>query len=141
MGSRAAVVRGISANGLGVGGAPATVLWAEGEGQSAERGTKHPAAAGRTFWASDGYDLSTSQLIALMAKGMNRPERLMPVSMLLQAFGSLLGKYDEIGRLVGSLKVNISYTQTRLGWIPLVSVENGVGEIPHWYAGLLDTQA
>jgi nucleoside-diphosphate-sugar epimerase len=103
---------------------------------------QHPAAAGQTFLASDGQDLSTPQLIRLMAEGMNRPARLLPVPVaLLQAGGSLLGKRGEIDRLVGSLQVDSGHTQAQLGWTPPVSVEDGVREMARWYAGLQDTRA
>jgi nucleoside-diphosphate-sugar epimerase len=106
------------------------------------RCAEHPAAAGQTFLASDGQDLSTPQLIRLMAEGMNRRARLLHVPVaLLQAGGSLLGKRGEIDRLVGSLQVDNGHTQAQLGWIPPVSVEDGVREMARWYAGLQDTQA
>lgn len=106
------------------------------------RCVEHPAAAGQTFLASDGDDLSTPQLIRLMAKGMNRPARLISVPVkLLQAGGSLLGKRGEINRLVGSLQVDSGHTQAQLGWTPRVSVENGVRDMTQWYMGLQDTQA
>jgi nucleoside-diphosphate-sugar epimerase len=104
------------------------------------RCAEQPAAAGQTFLASDGHDLSTPQLIRLMAEGMNRPARLLPVPVaLLQAGGSLLGKRGEIERLVGSLQVDSGHTQAQLGWTPPVSVEDGVREMARWYAGLQDT--
>lgn len=87
---------------------------------------EHPAAVGRTFLASDGHDLSTPQLIRLMAEGMNRPARLVPVPVtLLRAGGSILGKRGEIDRLVCSLQVDSRYTQKQLGWTPPVLVEEG----------------
>jgi nucleoside-diphosphate-sugar epimerase len=99
------------------------------------RCAEHPAAAGQIFLASDGQDLSTPQLIRLMAEGMNRPARLLPVPVaLLQAGGSLLGKRGEIERLVGSLQVESGYTQAQLGWTPPVSVADGVREMAQWYA-------
>jgi nucleoside-diphosphate-sugar epimerase len=102
----------------------------------------HPAAAGQMLLVSDGQDLSTPHLIRLMAEGMNRPARLLPVPVaLLQAGGSLLGKRGEIDRLVGSLQVDSGYTQAQLGWTPPVSVEDGVREMARWYVGLQDTQA
>jgi nucleoside-diphosphate-sugar epimerase len=105
------------------------------------RCAEHPAAAGQTFLASDGQDLSTPQLIRLMAEGMNRPARLLPVPMaLLQAVGSLLGKRSEIDRLVASLQVDSGHTQAQLGWTPPVSLEEGVREMARWYAGLQDTR-
>jgi nucleoside-diphosphate-sugar epimerase len=102
----------------------------------------HPAAAGQMLLVSDGQDLSTPQLIRLMAEGMNRPARLLPVPVaLLQAGGSLLGKRGEIDRLVGSLQVDSGHTQAQLRWTPPVSVADGVREMARWYAGLQDTQA
>jgi nucleoside-diphosphate-sugar epimerase len=100
------------------------------------RCARHPAAAGQTFLASDGHDLSTPQLIRLMAEGMNRSARLLPVPVaLLKAGGSLLGKRGEIERLVGSLQVDAGHTQAQLGWTPPVSVEDGVQEMARWYGG------
>lgn len=102
------------------------------------RCVEHPAAAGRTFLGSDGQDLSTTQLIRLMAEGMNRPVRLPPVPLvLLQAGGTFLGRRREIDRLVGSLQVNCHYTQTQLAWNPPLSVEDGVREMALWYVHTL----
>jgi nucleoside-diphosphate-sugar epimerase len=101
------------------------------------RCAEHPAAAGQTFLASDGHDLSTPQLIRLMAEGMNRPARLLPVPVaLLQAGSSLLGKRGDIDRLAGSLQVDSRHTQAQLGWSPPVSVKDGVREMARWYAGM-----
>ena len=101
------------------------------------RCVEHPAAAGQTFLVSDGHDLSTPQLIQLMAEGMNRRARLISIPVaLLQAGSSLLGKREEIDRLVGSLQVDSKHTQTQLGWNPPVSVEDGVRDMARWYAGL-----
>lgn len=106
------------------------------------RCAQHPAAAGQTFLASDGQGLSTSQLIRLMAEGMNRPARLFPVPVaLLQAGGSLLGKRGEIDRLVGSLQVDSGYTHAQLAWTPPASMEDGVREMARWYAELQDARA
>jgi nucleoside-diphosphate-sugar epimerase len=97
----------------------------------------HPAAAGQTLLVSDGQDLSTPQLIRLLAEGMNKPARLLPLPVgALRAAGSLLGKRAEVDRLVGSLQVDSSHTRELLGWTPPVSVEDGVREMGRWYAGL-----
>jgi nucleoside-diphosphate-sugar epimerase len=94
----------------------------------------HPAAAGKTFLASDGVDLSTPELIQLMAEGMNTPVRLLPVPVaMLRTVGSLLGKGGEVDRLVGSLQVDSRYTRELLDWTPPVSVEDGVREMSRWY--------
>lgn len=101
--------------------------------------TEHPAAAGQTFLISDGRDLSTPQLIQLLAEGMQRPTRLLPVPVaLLQAGSLLLGKRGKIDRLVGSLQVDSGHAQAQLDWTPPVSVEDGMREMARWYAMLQD---
>jgi nucleoside-diphosphate-sugar epimerase len=101
----------------------------------------HPAAAGQALLVSDGQDLSTPQLIQLLAEGMNKPARLLPVPVGgLRAAGSLLGKRAEIDRLVGSLQVDSRHTRELLGWIPPVSAEDGVREMARWYSRSQDAQ-
>lgn len=87
----------------------------------------HPAAAGETFFASDGEDLSTTDLVRRLARAMNRPARLVPVPpRVLLAIGALLGKGDVVHRLVDSLYVDISKARRTLGWNPPVSVGEGL---------------
>ena len=94
----------------------------------------HPGATNRTFLASDGEDFSTPQLIRLIAGGMNRPVRLLPIPLaLLRVGGSLLGKRGEVDRLMGSLQVDSGHTRAQLGWTPPVSVEDGLWEMARWY--------
>jgi len=88
---------------------------------------EHPAAANETFMVSDGEDLSTPDLIRRMARAMNRPARLLPVPVwALKAGASLLGKGDAVQRLCGNLQVDISKARSLLGWVPLVSVDEGL---------------
>ena len=87
----------------------------------------HPQAANQTFLVSDGYDLSTSQLVQGLARAAGVPARLLPVPVwLLKAAAALLGKSDAVQRLCGDLQVDISKAHRLLGWAPLVSVEDGL---------------
>jgi len=87
----------------------------------------HPAAAGQTFLVSDGQDLSTPELIRLLARAMNKSSRLIPVPVpLLRLAGRMTGKDGEVDRLVGSLQIDSSFASETLGWSPLVSVEAGM---------------
>jgi nucleoside-diphosphate-sugar epimerase len=87
----------------------------------------HPAAAGETFLVSDGEDLSTPDLLSHMAAAMGRSVRLFPVPVpLLRLAGAALGKRAEIDRLVGSLQIDSSHTRQVLGWVPPVSVQEGI---------------
>lgn len=91
------------------------------------RCVNHPAAAGQTFLASDGEDLSTADLLRHFGAVMGRSARLFPVPVsLLRLAGSILGKRAEIDRLVGSLQIDSSHTRQVLGWTPPVSVQEGI---------------
>lgn len=87
----------------------------------------HPAAANQTFLASDGVDLSTTELLRSVVKAMGKPSRLVPVpASLLQTGAGLLGKKAMAQRLLGSLQVDISKTREVLGWEPPYTVEEGL---------------
>ncbi len=88
---------------------------------------EHPAAVNQVFLASDGNDLSTTQILQQLGVAMNKPTRLLPVPMswLGFAFG-LLGKRKFSQRLCGSLQVDITKNQQLLGWKPSVSVEDAM---------------
>ena len=87
----------------------------------------HPLAANQTFFASDGHDLSTTDLVRRMAFAADVPSRLIPVPIwALRAGGALIGKGDVVQRLCGNLQIDISKAQSLLGWAPSVSVEEGL---------------
>ena len=76
----------------------------------------HPEAANHTFMVSDGEDISTTDLLRRLARGLGRPARLLPVpSAALRAAAVTLGKADFAQRLCGSLQVDISETRRVLG--------------------------
>lgn len=85
---------------------------------------EHPAAADQVFFVSDGNDLSTSELLMLVAKAMGKLSRMLPVpSGLLKAGVNLFGKKNISQRLLGFLQVDISKARSLLGWRPAASVE------------------
>ena len=87
----------------------------------------NPNASGKTFLASDGEDLSTPELIKLIASSMERKANLFPLPIFMLKFlGSVFGKREEINRLVGSLKIDSTNTKEILDWTPSVSVEEGI---------------
>lgn len=87
----------------------------------------HPEASGKTFLASDGEDLSTPELIKLIASSMGKKANLFPFPIsILKFLGSVFGKSEEINRLVGSLRIDDSYTKEILNWTPPISVEEGI---------------
>ena len=87
----------------------------------------HPAAANQVLLASDGQDLSTSELLRGVAVSMSAPSRLLPVpASFLMFAATVLGKQRVARRLLGSLQVDIKKTRDLLGWTPPVSVDEGL---------------
>ena len=87
----------------------------------------HPQAANQNFLVSDGQDLYTTELVCGMAKAAGVTARLLLVQVrTLQAVTSLLGKGDAVKRLCGNLQVNKLKARSFLGWVPPVSVEEGL---------------
>ena len=88
---------------------------------------EHPNAANQVFLASDGQDLSTTELQKGLARAMGRPSRSLPIPGALLSFAaSVLGKKSIADRLLGSLQVDISKTQNLLNWTPPISVDEGL---------------
>lgn len=88
---------------------------------------EHPRAGDQTFLASDGEDLSTTELLQRLAAALGRPARLLPVpAWMLEAAAAAVGKRDVAQRLCGSLQVDISNTRDLLDWAPVISVDEGL---------------
>ena len=87
----------------------------------------HPNAKGQTFLVSDGYDVSTSQLLDSVSKAMGRPNRMLPIPMSWINFAArLIGKPQISQKICGNLQVDISHTEETLGWKPPYSFEYGI---------------
>lgn len=87
----------------------------------------HPAAANQTFMVSDGEDVSTTALVQRMALAIGRPPRLLAVpAWILSAGATLLGQRAAVQRLCGNLQIDSSKARTLLGWVPPVSVNEGL---------------
>lgn len=87
----------------------------------------HPAAANQTFLVSDGEDLSTNDLLKRMGEALGKPARLIPVPTGVLKLGAVLARKQGVyQRLCGSLQVDISKTRLLLGWVPPVTVDEGL---------------
>lgn len=95
----------------------------------------HPAAANQIFLVSDDEDLSTAELLERMSLSLGRPSRLISVPPALITLGAkLVGRADIAQRLCGSLQVDIKKTKDLLGWLPPVSVDEGLRQTAaHFY--------
>ena len=90
----------------------------------------HPAAAGETFFVSDGDDLSTAELIRRIARAFGRSARLLSVpESLLYAAAAVAGKRAAAQKTLGSLRVDISKAKRLLGWVPPCTVDDELRRI------------
>ena len=87
----------------------------------------HPEAANQRFLLSDGQDLSTTQLLQLLAKGLRRQAWLVPIpSWMLKIAAGMVGQSAASERLLGSLQIDSSKARQLLKWNPPLSVEEGI---------------
>jgi nucleoside-diphosphate-sugar epimerase len=94
----------------------------------------HPAAAGQTYLVSDGEDISTSELLCQMGEGIGRPARLFSFPhIFLKLAGRLVGKSDQVQRLLGSLQVDSGKIRRELNWTPPFTLQQGLQATAEWY--------
>ncbi|MBI3529719.1 MAG: SDR family oxidoreductase [Betaproteobacteria bacterium] len=94
----------------------------------------HPAAANRTFFVADDHDVSTPQLVREIAAALGKEALLFPISpVLLRGIGALTGRTEQIARLTGSLRVDVSSIKKALGWQPPFSLQQGLARTVSWY--------
>ncbi len=95
---------------------------------------EHPIAVGKTYFVSDGTDLSTPDLIREISAALGLKERLyfIPI-LLLKALGVLTGKFEAVSKLTESLQVDSSLFEYELEWSPPFTVEEGLSETVRWF--------
>jgi len=90
----------------------------------------HPKAANEVFLISDGEDVSTTQLLKKVAKAFDKKSLLIPVPVSVMTLAAkLVGKADVANRLFGSLQVDSSKARERLGWKPVVTMDEQLKKI------------
>ena len=94
----------------------------------------HPGAAGNTFVLSDGFDISTPELIQKISAALGKSSRLFPCPPnYLRFFGRIIGKHKTVSRLLDSLIIDMSKIKSELGWKPPFSMDEGLQETVDWY--------
>jgi len=93
----------------------------------------HPRAPGKVWLVSDDDDVSTPELFRRMAKAMGKRSRLwaFPPSLLRMA-GRLAGMGPEVDRLTESLRVDVTPAKEELGWVPPVTLDEGLSRTAKW---------
>ncbi|CAH0341995.1 SDR family oxidoreductase [Rhizobium sp. CECT 9324] len=90
----------------------------------------HPMAAGQTFLASDGEDVSVAELVRRIRRLEGRTSALLPVpSVLLHSAARILGREEMYQRLAGYLEADLSKTKALLNWTPPYTIDQGLTEM------------
>jgi len=111
-----------------------TLIAAENLAAALTLAVDHAAAAGRTFMVGDDEDVSTEEMVRILAAGLGRPARLLPAPLgALQAAATLMGRGAAFDRLTGSLQVDSAAIRGALGWEPPLSAAAGLAGMAAWY--------
>jgi UDP-glucose 4-epimerase len=95
---------------------------------------RDPRAAGHTFLMSDGEDVSTPELMRMVASALGAPARLFPFPISLMCLaGRLTGRSAQVRRLTGSLAVDSSKIRRVLNWQPPYTLAAGLKDTAGWY--------
>lgn len=87
----------------------------------------HPSAAGKTYLVSDGEDVSTSDLLHQLGRAQGCHARLFPCPpILLKLAARIIGKTDQVERLLGSLRVDSGKIRRELNWSPKYTLQEGL---------------
>jgi nucleoside-diphosphate-sugar epimerase len=96
--------------------------------------TNNEAAANQIFLVSDGMDVSTSLLIELLRKGMEKKSNLFSIPMPILDFGArLIGKCDLYTQLCCSLQIDMAKARNLLEWVPPINVVDGIRQAGQRY--------
>lgn len=94
----------------------------------------HPAAANQTFLASDGEDISTSELLRRVGVSLGVRARLFFVpAFVLRGCAAAVGRSSVFEQLCGSLRVDTADLLQQIGWVPPVSLNDGIERAAQGY--------
>jgi nucleoside-diphosphate-sugar epimerase len=89
-----------------------------------------PSAVGRVFHVADGEDVSTPELLKIIAAATRRKPRVFRCPpALLRAAASMAGRIADLDRLTTTLLVDSTLARTELGWRPSKPMQDEVGEM------------
>jgi nucleoside-diphosphate-sugar epimerase len=93
-----------------------------------------PLGAERLFVVSDGHDVSTPELLGMLAARMRRPNRVFRFPTApLRLLASAVGRAAEYRRLTSDLRVDSRLVRSVFGWQPSKSLEEGMAEMVDWF--------
>lgn len=90
----------------------------------------HKDAGNDIYLVSDNDDVSTAELVEKISKILPNPGINLPLNIkVIELVAKLCMNRDFVSRTCGSLYVDISYTQSKLGWLPKINLSDGLKEI------------
>ena len=94
----------------------------------------NPDASNKIFNVSDNHDLSTTDLLNMIASAMSKKSKLIPIPPIFLKFGSeLIRKPRAYEGLCESFQLNISETSETLSWVPPYSLQQEIDETVRWF--------
>lgn len=91
-------------------------------------------AGGETFLVRDGEDVSTPELLRMLAAAMGRRTRMVPIPrFLVAAAASMAGRGAQYERLAGSFRINDDKIRHQLEWTAPYTVVQGVNATGRWF--------
>jgi UDP-glucose 4-epimerase len=88
---------------------------------------RHPQAKNQIFLVSDDEDVSTSELLELMANAMGKQSRLFSLPKgFMAAAARMLGKADVARSLFGNLQLDVEKSRRLLDWRPVSSLRDAL---------------
>lgn len=92
------------------------------------------AAKNQIFNVSDDHDVSTTDLLQMIATSMDKRARLVKIPLTVLRLGSrLIGKPRAYDGLCGSFQLDISQTKQKLGWRPPFSLQDEIAATVAWF--------
>ena len=94
----------------------------------------NPNASNKIFNASDNHDISTTDLLNMIAGAMSKKSRLISIPPIFLKFaGKLIRKPRAYEQLCESFQLNVSETMEFLSWVPPYSMQQEIDETVRWF--------
>ncbi len=91
-------------------------------------------SSSEVYFVKDDDDLSTPELIRIMADALGRKPRLVSIPPGALRLGArIIGRQDMMNRLIGTFSVDATRISEHLGWLPRVSSADGIDATVRWY--------
>ena len=94
----------------------------------------NPNASNKIFNVSDNHDISTTDLLNMIAGAMSKKSRLISIPPIFLKFASkLIRKPRAYEQLCESFQLNVSETMEFLSWVPPYSMQQEIDETVRWF--------